>query len=153
MVSLNSELQALSNSILTFWIASHNTFFNMMAELEDPRQFPKALALLQSINISLYVVISLVIYRYAGDGVASPALGSTSPIASKVAYGLALPTVSKENILQLETNPILTSRRSSLPVSFTATSLSKQFTFVYSQEQNACIRKISLPSVHGLVWA
>lgn len=65
----------------------------MMAELEDPRQFPKALALLQSINISLYVVISLVIYRYAGDGVASPALGSTSPIASKVAYGLALPMV------------------------------------------------------------
>ncbi|OQE22261.1 hypothetical protein PENSTE_c010G10280 [Penicillium steckii] len=78
---------------IVFAYASHNTFFNMMAELEDPRQFPKALALLQSINISLYVVISLVIYRYAGDGVASPALGSTSPIASKVAYGLALPTI------------------------------------------------------------
>jgi hypothetical protein len=66
----------------------------MMAELEDPREFPKALALLQAVNISLYTIIALVVYRYAGDSVASPALGSTGPLISKIAYGIALPTVS-----------------------------------------------------------
>jgi hypothetical protein len=65
----------------------------MMAELEDPREFPKALALLQAVNISLYTIIALVVYRYAGDSVASPALGSTGPLISKIAYGIALPTV------------------------------------------------------------
>lgn len=66
----------------------------MMAELEDPREFPKALALLQAVNISLYTIIALVVYRYAGDSVASPALGSTGPFISKIAYGIALPTVA-----------------------------------------------------------
>ncbi|KAA8650817.1 uncharacterized protein ATNIH1004_003506 [Aspergillus tanneri] len=73
--------------------ASHNTFFNMIAELKEPKDFPKALTLLQCIDISLYLIAAVVIYRYAGDDVASPALGSASPLMSKVAYGIALPTI------------------------------------------------------------
>lgn len=65
-----------------------------MAELEDYRDYPKALALLQSIDICLYLVTAIVIYLYAGDGVESPALGSAGPLIAKVAYGVALPTVS-----------------------------------------------------------
>lgn len=65
----------------------------MIAELKDPRDFPKALTLLQCIDITLYLVAAVVIYCYAGDSVASPALGSASPLISKIAYGLALPTV------------------------------------------------------------
>ncbi|CAG8072360.1 unnamed protein product [Penicillium nalgiovense] len=88
----------LTNSVISicniaFSFASHNTFFSMMAELEDPKQFPKALALLQSIDICLYVTISIVIYRYAGDSVTSPALGSVGLLASKISYGVALPTI------------------------------------------------------------
>jgi len=64
-----------------------------MAELQDPRDFPKALALLQGIDITLYIITAVVIYLYAGDDVASPALGSASPIVSKIAYGVGLPTV------------------------------------------------------------
>lgn len=64
-----------------------------MTELEDYRQFPKALVLLQSIDVSVYIVTAVVIYIYAGDGVASPALGSAGPLIAKVAYGVALPTV------------------------------------------------------------
>lgn len=64
-----------------------------MAELSDPKDFPKALALLQGIDISLYIVVAVVIYFYAGSGVASPALGSAGSTISKVAYGIALPTV------------------------------------------------------------
>lgn len=65
-----------------------------MAELKEPKDFPKALALLQTIDMSLYIVAAVVIYRYTGADVASPALGSAGPSISKIAYGLALPTVS-----------------------------------------------------------
>jgi hypothetical protein len=64
-----------------------------MAELKEPKDFPKALALLQTIDMSLYIVAAVVIYRYTGADVASPALGSAGPLISKIAYGLALPTV------------------------------------------------------------
>lgn len=65
-----------------------------MAELKDPKDFPKALATLQTIDISLYVIAATVIYRYAGADVTSPALGSAGPLISRIAYGIALPTVS-----------------------------------------------------------
>lgn len=82
----------LHKSILTF-LASHNAFFNVIAELKDPKDFPKALTLLQTIDISLYLVAGVVIYYFAGEDVKSPALGSVNPLVSKVAYGIALPTV------------------------------------------------------------
>jgi hypothetical protein len=62
--------------------------------LKEPRDFPKALTLLQCIDITLYLVSGVVIYYFAGDDVKSPALGSINPLVSKVAYGVALPTVS-----------------------------------------------------------
>jgi hypothetical protein len=64
-----------------------------MAELKDPRDYPKALMLLQSVDICLYILAAIVIYVYGGAGVSSPALGSSSPLVSKIAYGVALPTV------------------------------------------------------------
>lgn len=82
-----------THSSLTDISASHNAFFNVIAELREPRDFPKALALLQSLDISLYLVAGVVIYYFAGDDVQSPALGSLHPTMSKVAYGVALPTV------------------------------------------------------------
>ncbi|GAB1203531.1 hypothetical protein APSETT445_002167 [Aspergillus pseudonomiae] len=78
---------------IVFAFAGHAAFFGFAAELKDPRDFPKALCLLQSIDISLYIIAAVVIYRYAGVDVASPALGSASPVVSKVAYGIALPTI------------------------------------------------------------
>ena len=44
----------------------------------------------------MYIVTSTVIYRYGGPNVESPSLGSTEPLVEKVAYGIALPTVSVE---------------------------------------------------------
>ena len=35
----------------------------------------------------------MVIYRFTGDDVRSPALGSTGPLLAKIAYGIALPTI------------------------------------------------------------
>ena len=41
----------------------------------------------------MYLLVAIVTYCYAGVGVASPALGSTSPLLQKIAYGIAIPTI------------------------------------------------------------
>lgn len=38
-----------------------------------------------------YLTFSLVVYRYCGQWVASPSLGSAGPLVKKIAYGLGLP--------------------------------------------------------------
>ncbi|KAL3478878.1 transmembrane amino acid transporter protein-domain-containing protein [Aspergillus californicus] len=89
--SLVTGFTSALNIILSY--ASHNAFFNVIAELKEPRDFPKALTLLQTIDISLYLIAGIVIYYFAGADVKSPALGSISPLVSKIAYGIALPTI------------------------------------------------------------
>ena len=88
----------LSVTDIIFAYAGHVAFFSFISELKNPNDYPKALFLLQGWDISLYVIASTVIYRYGGPDVASPALSSTSSVAAKVAYGIALPTVRFETI-------------------------------------------------------
>ncbi|PKY05770.1 amino acid transporter [Aspergillus campestris IBT 28561] len=89
--SLYKAFLAVCNIVFSF--CGHVAFFGFMSELKDPREYPKALFLLQGTDICLYIVTAVVIYCYAGDNVASPALGSATPIVRKVAYGIALPTI------------------------------------------------------------
>lgn len=79
---------------IVFSFSGHVAFFAFISELEDPAEYPKALCLLQGTDISLYLVTAVVIYCYAGQEVTSPALGSAGEVVKKVAYGIALPTVS-----------------------------------------------------------
>ena len=71
----------------------HVAFFSFISELKKPEEYPKALFLLQGVNISMYLLVAIVTYCYAGVGVSSPALGSTSPLLQKIAYGVAIPTI------------------------------------------------------------
>ncbi|RAL08621.1 amino acid transporter [Aspergillus homomorphus CBS 101889] len=89
--SFKTEFLAVSNIIFAY--VGHASFFGFVSEMEDPREFPKSIAVLQVIDTSLYIVSAVVIYRFVGADVASPALGSAGPIMKKVAYGLALPTI------------------------------------------------------------
>lgn len=89
----------LSVTNIIFAYGGHATFFPFMSEMRDPREYYKALFVLQGIDISLYVVVAVVIYRYAGNMVASPALGSTSPLIQKIAYGIAIPTIFVAGII------------------------------------------------------
>lgn len=73
--------------------AGHVAFFSFISEFKDPKDFPKALYLLQICDVTMYIVVAIVVYRYAGTGVASPALGSSGVLISKIAYGIAIPTV------------------------------------------------------------
>ncbi|KAF7885093.1 hypothetical protein EAF00_010911 [Botryotinia globosa] len=82
-----------SISNVVFAYGGHVAWVSFIAELRDPKDFPKSLVLLQTVDISLYFVAALVIYRYAGEDVASPALNSNSPLVRKIAWGIALPTI------------------------------------------------------------
>ncbi|CAI7645672.1 unnamed protein product [Penicillium glandicola] len=82
---------AVTNIVFAF--IAHVSFFGIMSEMQDPRDFPKALAMLQIVDTTMYVVTAMVIYCYAGPSVESPALSSAGPVMKKVAYGLAIPTV------------------------------------------------------------
>lgn len=84
----------LSVTNVIFAYAGHVAFFSFISEFRDPREFPKALFLLQATDTSMYLVVAIVVYRYTGQEVTSPALGSASNVVMKVAYGIALPTVS-----------------------------------------------------------
>ncbi|KAL4865084.1 hypothetical protein BDV12DRAFT_175146 [Aspergillus spectabilis] len=78
---------------IVFSYSGHVAFFGFISELKDPKEYPKSLFLLQGIDTVLYIVSAVVIYCYAGPDVTSPALGSSSPIIGKIAYGIALPTI------------------------------------------------------------
>lgn len=83
----------LSVTNIIFAYAGHVAFFSFISEFRDPTEFPKALYLLQATDISMYIIVAIVVYRYTGENVASPALGSASNVVMKVAYGIALPTI------------------------------------------------------------
>ena len=87
------SLPSLLISILLTGSLGHVAFFSFISELRAPESFPKALFLLQGADVSMYLIVAIVTYRYAGTDVASPALGSASPLLRKVAYGIAIPTI------------------------------------------------------------
>ncbi|KAH9819890.1 N amino acid transport system protein, partial [Teratosphaeria destructans] len=90
-VEFASAFASVTNIIFAY--AGHVAFFSFISELRDPRDFPKALFFLQTCDIILYLVVAVVVYRYTGPDVASPALGSTGTTVKRVAYGIALPTI------------------------------------------------------------
>lgn len=84
----------------------------------------------------MYLVAAVVIYRYGGETVASPALGSTGPLMSKIAYGIAIPTVGALPSI-IKSNPIWRTRLSLLESS-TATSHANMSTSVSSVGLTTC---------------
>ncbi|KAL3426729.1 transmembrane amino acid transporter [Phlyctema vagabunda] len=89
--SFPSAFNSVSNVVFAY--GGHVAWISFISELRHPEEFPKSLVLLQTVDISLYVVAAIVIYRYAGPEVASPALSSNGPLVRKIAWGIALPTI------------------------------------------------------------
>ncbi|PYH85839.1 hypothetical protein BO82DRAFT_398159 [Aspergillus uvarum CBS 121591] len=94
-VTTDTNLYHAFNGVtqIVFAYCAHVAFFGLIAEMEEPKDFPKALCLLQGFEIALYITAAIVIYYYVGNGVDSPALGSAGPVLKKVAYGIAIPTI------------------------------------------------------------
>ncbi|KEF58484.1 uncharacterized protein A1O9_06410 [Exophiala aquamarina CBS 119918] len=83
----------LSVSNIIFAYAGHVAFFSFISEMKNPKDFPKALVLLQVTDTGMYFLVAMVVYAYGGDDVDSPALGSAGSTLGKVAWGLAIPTI------------------------------------------------------------
>ena len=83
----------LSVTNIVFAYAGHVAFFSFISEMKNPKDFPKALILLQVSDTAMYFLVAMVVYAYGGDDVDSPALGSAGTTVAKVAWGLAIPTI------------------------------------------------------------
>ncbi|KAF1990955.1 amino acid transporter [Aulographum hederae CBS 113979] len=89
--TLAKGMIAVLNILISY--AGHVAYFGFTAELKNPKDFPKALVFLNSVSTSFYLVVATVIYYFAGPGVPAPALSAAGPLARKIAYGLATPTI------------------------------------------------------------
>jgi hypothetical protein len=67
--------------------------------MRRPRDFTKSILLCQSVITVAYVVIGSVIYYFAGQFVASPAMGSTNELMKRISYGLVLPALLVSGML------------------------------------------------------
>ncbi|KZT21835.1 hypothetical protein NEOLEDRAFT_1171718 [Neolentinus lepideus HHB14362 ss-1] len=90
---LNFANGFLAVTDVIFAYAGHVAFLTFISEMADPRDFPKALLALQLADTTLYLVVGVVVYAFAGAHTVSPALGNTGRTLRRVAYGVALPTI------------------------------------------------------------
>ncbi|RMX79817.1 hypothetical protein D0869_08023 [Hortaea werneckii] len=76
----------------TVFVSSAGTsaFLPVISEMKNPRDFGKALFLCMSLITAASLAFSLVVYRWYGQWVASPSLGSAGQTVKMVAYGVGL---------------------------------------------------------------
>ena len=84
-------MMSLSNVLVSF--TGHLAYFQVMAEMDKPQDFRKSLIATNITMSSLYMVVAIVIYYFAGADVGSPALSSAAPLFAKLSYGIATPTI------------------------------------------------------------
>ncbi|KAK4233509.1 amino-acid permease [Achaetomium macrosporum] len=70
------------------------TLPSFIAEMRDPRDFPKALWACTIAEIVLFSVVGAVVYAYTGNQyMTAPAFGSLQPLFKKVAFSFMIPTI------------------------------------------------------------
>ncbi|CAN8105726.1 unnamed protein product [Discula destructiva] len=91
-LGFTSAFLAVTNIAIAF--CAHSCFFTVMAELKNKADWPKALAALQLLDTSLYLLAAVVIYVFVGPDVPSPALSAAgTTVMRKIIWGVALPTI------------------------------------------------------------
>ncbi|GJQ15736.1 hypothetical protein GpartN1_g7527.t1 [Galdieria partita] len=79
---------------IIFAYAGHVAFVNFIRELVDPKLFLKALFWAQGFIISLYILVAIYFYSFAGNGTQSPFFGDVANIKVQMAaYGVLLPNL------------------------------------------------------------
>lgn len=78
---------------LIIFASSANTsgFVPVISEMRRPQDFFKSLYVTMTWITTSYMVIGLVMFRYAGKWLSTPALGSAGPTIKIVSYGIAIP--------------------------------------------------------------
>ncbi|SPO05382.1 uncharacterized protein DNG_08069 [Cephalotrichum gorgonifer] len=70
---------------------STSTFMPVIAEMKEPKRFPKALFISQGLLVACYMSFGMVVYMYCGQYIASPSLASAGGTLEKVAYAISVP--------------------------------------------------------------
>ena len=83
-----SAWNAFSNIIFSF--QGQSEFLEMMGEQKDPRQFPKSLALSQSVMTFMYLFTPLIAYSYVGQNVANFAVASMPKNPMRIVTGVLI---------------------------------------------------------------
>ncbi|KAF3771166.1 hypothetical protein M406DRAFT_286042 [Cryphonectria parasitica EP155] len=85
-------LSAFLNISYTF--IGQITLPSFIAEMEDPRDFPKALWLCTIGEIIVFSLVGAIVYAYVGTNyITAPAFGSLQPVFKKVAFSFMIPTL------------------------------------------------------------
>lgn len=66
-------------------------YMPVVSEMKNPMDYRKACLVAGLLVGALYLTFSLVIYRYCGIWIATPAFGSAGTLFKKISYGIALP--------------------------------------------------------------
>jgi hypothetical protein len=76
----------------TIFVSSAGTsaFLPVISEMRKPKDFNKALYTCMAIVQAAYLTFALIVYKWCGQWVASPSLGSAGPTIKKVTYGIGL---------------------------------------------------------------
>ncbi|KAL1409087.1 hypothetical protein Q8F55_005911 [Vanrija albida] len=82
-------ITAITNCLFAF--AATPTYFGIISEMRDPRQYQKVMIAGTTLCLALYIIIGSIVYHFCGQYVSSPALGSAGPLMKRVCYGIALP--------------------------------------------------------------
>lgn len=70
------------------------TLPSFIAEMRDPRDFPKALWACTIAEIILFSIVGGIVYAYVGTQyVTAPAFGSLQPLFKKVSFSFMIPTI------------------------------------------------------------
>ncbi|KAI1149198.1 N amino acid transport system protein [Nemania diffusa] len=85
-------LNAFLNISYTF--IGQITLPSFIAEMKEPRDFPKALWACTILEIILFSVVGAAIYAYTGNQyMTAPAFGSLQPLYKKIAFSFMIPTI------------------------------------------------------------
>ncbi|GJN87101.1 hypothetical protein Rhopal_000046-T1 [Rhodotorula paludigena] len=87
--SFSEAMTAVSSLLFAF--SGTPAFLPIASEMRDSRDFKKAVLLCQTFVTSFYLTVGVVVYYYAGQYVASPALGTAGPLLKRISYGFSLP--------------------------------------------------------------
>jgi hypothetical protein len=68
-------------------------YIPVIAEMRKPKVFKKSAVIVAVLVGSIYLSFSMVMYRWCGQWIAIPSLGSAGPLLKKVAFGIALPSL------------------------------------------------------------
>ncbi|CAF3622354.1 unnamed protein product [Fusarium graminearum] len=79
---------------IVFAYAANLSFVGYLAEMTAPLEdFKFCLTVLECGSMTMYVIFAVIFYCLGAEFTTSPILGSTAPVFSKAAYGVALPAI------------------------------------------------------------